>query len=126
VPRQPAVVLAPATPPRPTPLQSPPPSSAPAGERRATDAELAQLFPWLRLDMHAASAAVPAAACASAVEEDDGDDGCCAICMDAARDTALEPCGHALLCAACAHRVLRTAVPACPVCRVAATGFRAV
>jgi hypothetical protein len=82
----------------------------------------------MRLDMAAAApAAVPAAAAsASAVQqEDDGDDGCCAICMDAERDTALEPCGHALLCAACAHKVLRTEAHACPVCRVTATGCRA-
>jgi hypothetical protein len=81
----------------------------------------------MRLDapVPAAAPAPAASAAAAAEEEDDGDDGCCAICMDAERDTALEPCGHALLCSGCAQKVLRTAAPACPVCRVPATGCRA-
>jgi hypothetical protein len=58
--------------------------------------------------------------------DDDGDDGSCVICMDQPRTTALIPCGHPLLCAACADKVLRTAAPACPVCRVTATGCREV
>jgi hypothetical protein len=53
------------------------------------------------------------------------DDGTYVICLDAERTTALVPCGHALLCDACAARVLAAATPACPVCRVAATGARA-
>ncbi len=96
-------------------------------ETRMSDAQLAELFPWMRIEElpPPPPAAQPAAGASPAAEEDDGDDGCCAICMDAERDTALEPCGHALLCSACAHKVLRTAVPACPVCRVPATGCRA-
>jgi hypothetical protein len=62
---------------------------------------------------------------AGADDDDDGDDGCCAICLDAPRTSALVPCGHALLCDGCAAKVLATAAPACPVCRVAATGMRA-
>jgi hypothetical protein len=47
------------------------------------------------------------------------------FCMDAPRTAALVPCGHALLCDACAAKVLATAAPLCPVCRVVATGVRA-
>jgi hypothetical protein len=106
--------------------------SAPLEDVRTSDAELARLFPWLGIEaaapVEAPAAAIVATAApagAAGAEEDDGDDGCCAICMDAERDTALEPCGHALLCGACALKVLRTAAPACPVCRVPATGCRA-
>jgi hypothetical protein len=118
------------------------PDTVPHDGQRATDAELAALFPWMfigaeppaadataaaadAIDAVASSAASSAAAAGAAAASDDGDDGCCAICMDAARDTALEPCGHALLCASCASAVLHTAAPFCPVCRVPATGCRA-
>lgn len=36
----------------------------------------------------------------------------CVICLAAGRDTAIDPCGHISMCAACA-----TAVKECPVCR---------
>jgi hypothetical protein len=105
----------------------PPAPAAPLPETRMSDAQLAEVFPWMRIEEPPPPPPPPqpAAGASAAAEEDDGDDGCCAICMDAERDTALEPCGHALLCSACAHKVLRTAVPACPVCRVPATGCRA-
>jgi SWI/SNF-related matrix-associated actin-dependent regulator 1 of chromatin subfamily A len=122
---------------QPPPMPPPPPqplapqSSTPAEEGRASDALLAELFPWMRMhdEPHppAPPPALPAAAGAAggADEDVDGDDGCCAICMDAPRTAALAPCGHALLCDACAARVLATAAPLCPVCRVVATGVRA-
>ena len=36
----------------------------------------------------------------------------CAVCFDQAINTALRPCGHIALCAACAHRL-----DECPICR---------
>jgi hypothetical protein len=91
---------------------------------RFTDEELAAVFPWMAVSASPAPPAAPAAAAAPAAPPDDGDDGSCVICLDRARTAALEPCGHALLCHSCAAAVLRTAAPACPVCRARATGFR--
>jgi hypothetical protein len=118
----------PATAAPPPALPLPLPVEPPAEERRATDAELAALFPWMSLDVVQAPPPPPAASAAGSHGgggEDDGDDGSCAICMDAERSTALVPCGHTLLCATCAAAVLATAAPSCPVCRVPSTGFRA-
>ena len=72
----------------------------------------------------AAEARAARAVAAAVQSDDDGDEGSCVICMDRARTTALVPCGHALLCAPCGDKVLRTAAPACPVCRAPATGCR--
>ncbi len=113
------------------PLQPSPLAAPPAEEARASDALLAELFPWMRMhddpSPHVPQPALPAAAGAAGGidDDDDGDDGCCAICMDAPRTAALVPCGHALLCDACAAKVLATAAPLCPVCRVAVTAARA-
>ena len=105
-------------------------SAAGADEPQMSDSELAALFPHLFIGMPAASAApvaarLPSSAAAPAAC-DDGDDGSCIICLDADRTAALVPCGHALLCGPCADKVLRSAAPACPVCREAATGCRSV
>jgi hypothetical protein len=132
---QPAVPTAAAPPPPPNPPPTPTPAPAPAdaSEERSSDALLAELFPWMRMhgDVPPAPAAAapaqavaPASAAAPGGGSDDGDDGSCAICLDAERTTALVPCGHALLCAACADKVLRTAAPACPVCRVTVIACR--
>jgi hypothetical protein len=120
--------------PPPLPLPPPPPIDAllqpPPQEGRASNALLEELFPWMRLIDHASPSAPPPALLSGGAggandDDDDGDDGCCAICMDAPRTAALVPCGHALLCDACAAKVLATAAPLCPVCRVVATGVRA-
>jgi hypothetical protein len=123
----PPPVLQPQPQPQPQLPQPPPPE-----EERASDALLVELFPWMRMHDEPPPPPPPAAPVLSGRaggsdenDDDDGDDGSCAICMDAARDTALVPCGHALLCGGCAARVLATAAPACPVCRVTATGARA-
>lgn len=45
----------------------------------------------------------------------------CVLCMDAAVDTVLLPCGHICLCSKCAeslHRGLSPAAVTCPLCRV--------
>jgi flagellar biosynthesis GTPase FlhF len=103
--------------------------------QRASDALIGELFPWMRLhddDKSADTIAAPraqssaAAAAAGGAGSDDGDDGSCVICLDAARTTALVPCGHALLCASCAAKVLATMARACPVCRSTATSSRQV
>lgn len=41
----------------------------------------------------------------------------CVICLSAARDTALVPCGHLVLCHPCAGTLLSLPQPRCPVCR---------
>jgi len=41
----------------------------------------------------------------------------CVICLAAARDTALVPCGHLALCHPCATQLLALPQPRCPVCR---------
>jgi ankyrin repeat protein len=49
----------------------------------------------------------------------------CVVCLDGARGTVLQPCGHASLCRMCAGRVA-DAPPAtrrCPVCMQAVTGW---
>jgi hypothetical protein len=124
--------LPPPAPPAPQPPPLPVPLPLPQ-EGRASDAALAALFPWMRIDDAPAAPPPPpssggaggASGSAAPQEEDDGDDGSCAVCMDAERTTALVPCGHVLLCSSCAARVLATAAPACPVCRVPATAARA-
>ena len=44
----------------------------------------------------------------------------CLICLDAPRSTVLEPCRHAVACAACARRYCTPQQP-CPVCRTPIT-----
>jgi Zinc finger, C3HC4 type (RING finger) len=62
------------------------------------------------------------------IEIEDNDDGgvadahLCDICQTNLRDVALLPCGHAMLCVACAHEIGRPATQArrlakCPVCK---------
>ena len=111
--------------PRPAPA-----AAAPSASAAAPDAQLLELFPWLSVGAPATPSPPqsPQAGMTqggAAGSDDDGDDGSCVICMDDERTTALEPCGHALLCAACADKVLRTADRACPVCRATASGCRA-
>jgi E3 ubiquitin-protein ligase RGLG len=60
------------------------------------------------LPLHAQPQHPPAAAADAAT---------CAICLDAPRDTALVPCGHACLCFRCAGDVMRSPRPECPICR---------
>jgi len=43
-------------------------------------------------------------------------DRSCAVCLDAAKNTALVPCGH-VLCGTCASAVLAMAQHKCPICR---------
>ena len=43
---------------------------------------------------------------------DDGADSVCAICMDAAPDSALAPCGHAQFCNQCISKLIT-----CPICK---------
>jgi hypothetical protein len=40
----------------------------------------------------------------------------CVVCLDGARGTVLQPCGHAQLCRACAARVVEAPGARCPVC----------
>jgi hypothetical protein len=116
----------PPLPPLPLPLALPLPLPLPGAPEppRATDEQLAALFPWMRIDDDVATTApAPAEEAADGgFGDDDDDDGCCCVCLDAPRDTALLPCGHALLCARCAGAVLAAAAPRCPVCRAHATG----
>jgi len=48
----------------------------------------------------------------------------CTVCMDAFTDARLQPCGHAVLCQACAAELLGRCDP-CPICRAAITGYSA-
>jgi len=56
---------------------------------------------------------------AQGADEDD-----CVVCMDAAADMLLVPCGHVCLCAGCADSMLRLddAGRRCPLCRTALEG----
>lgn len=57
------------------------------------------------------------------------EDTTCGVCLDAQVAIALQPCGHACLCGGCALRIKQRAAggaPACPVCRVPATGCHRV
>jgi hypothetical protein len=49
----------------------------------------------------------------------------CVVCLDGARGTVLQPCGHTSLCRTCAARVAEAPPEArrCPVCRQAVTGW---
>jgi hypothetical protein len=44
--------------------------------------------------------------------EEERDAKLCAVCLDAPKECALQPCAHACVCAACA-----ATLAACPVCR---------
>ena len=48
----------------------------------------------------------------------------CLVCMSAPRATVLEPCRHAVACAACAAQLLARRLP-CPVCRARITALEA-
>ncbi|PSC73817.1 KRAB-A domain-containing 2-like [Micractinium conductrix] len=45
-----------------------------------------------------------------------GEDLSCVLCMDAARETLLAPCGHRVLCVHCTQLVRGSASPPCPIC----------
>ena len=84
------------------------------------DAELAALFPWLKLSDDAAPAASPAApAVAVADDVPHEDDGLCVVCLDAPRDAPLPGCATShvdVLCAGCAAALRARGAP-CPLCR---------
>ncbi len=51
----------------------------------------------------------------------------CAVCLDAPKECALQPCGHACVCAACAAALLaRPGGGACPLCRAVVTSVARV
>ena len=41
----------------------------------------------------------------------------CVVCIDAATDHAVIPCGHVCLCSTCGPRLARTRHARCPICR---------
>jgi hypothetical protein len=49
----------------------------------------------------------------------------CTICIDARRETVLQPCGHCFACGPCTHRSLLTSLKGdvCPHCRALVTGM---
>jgi hypothetical protein len=47
----------------------------------------------------------------------DAEETMCVVCMDAAKDHIIVPCGHQCVCARCAEQLTKTRSPMCPVCR---------
>jgi len=47
----------------------------------------------------------------------------CTVCLDAARDVLLQPCGHVATCHSCANRLV-SADNSCPICREQITGIQ--
>ena len=86
---------------------------APSAQSSPSDADLAELFPWLAVGADAEAGG------GGGSEPGDVDDACCIVCLDAPRDTALAGCAGVhdpMLCAACAVAVTTSARAACLWC----------
>ena len=108
-----AAAAAAARPRQPVPGVRPPPGfgAAAAGAAAPSAAAAAPRLP--------VSEQLAAAAAAHSLGSDDDldDDEACVVCFAAARAVALVPCGHHVLCAACADDVMASGAE-CPMCRV--------
>ena len=79
---------------------------------------------WLSQEVHSCQLEIDAVATGleqQAMHADDDSKACC-ICLDAAADHALVPCGHVCVCAACVSK----AGNQCPLCRQRCDGAQAV
>ena len=79
---------------------------------------------WLSQEVHSCQLEIGAVATGleqQAMHADDDSKACC-ICLDAAADHALVPCGHVCVCAAC----VSMAGNQCPLCRQRCDGAQAV
>ena len=79
---------------------------------------------WLSQEVHLCQLEIGAVATGleqQAMHADDDSKACC-ICLDAAADHALVPCGHVCVCAAC----VSSAGNQCPLCRQRCDGAQAV
>ena len=57
---------------------------------------------------------------ARAYKRQQEEDAACSVCLDAPKDSAMLPCRHRCVCAACAADLLAVADPRCPICRAPA------
>lgn len=84
---------------------------------------------------HTAETTKQSSSCADAVksasgniQDEEDEDDVCVICMEHNRTHALEPCGHAILCAHCSwsHEFHCQLELRCPFCRAACTGIKKI
>jgi hypothetical protein len=61
--------------------------------------------------------ALPTLLAAAGLSDEQRDEHTCVVCIDAATDHAVIPCGHVCLCSTCGPRLARTRHARCPICR---------